>query len=195
MSDMPSHLHPDRMAVCFRSAGVAGLPEKLTSEPRFAARLAGVLHRHYDLAEIDERGGAQEDQALAGLSREELEGLSVRAGVILRAREFLQEIRGPVLAALAERFGADGLEDARRHVGLAVDRPKTMDLDALEAMVKLEGEACLAAWIAALPLPLSRRVRLKWPNDHAVPVTQDVAILERGPLILRRLASDTGHNA
>lgn len=192
MNDMPVDLHPDRMAVCFRTVGTAGLPKKLTAEPRFAARLAGVLHRHYDLAEADDGGFAPEDQILAGLSRDELERLAARAGVILRAREFLREIRGPVLAALAERFGADALEDARQHVDLAGDRLQAIDLDGLEAAVNLDGEACLAAWIIALPAPLLRRVRLKWPNDHAVPATDDADIIERGPAILRRLASDAG---
>jgi hypothetical protein len=195
MKDIPADLHPDRMAVCFRTVGGAGLPERLTTEPRFAARLAGVLHRHYDLAEADDGGVAPADQVLAALSRDQLERLAARAGVILRAREFLREIRGPVLAALAERFGADALEDARRHVDLAGDRPQAVDLDGLEAAVNLDGEACLAAWIAALPAPLSRRLRLKWPNDHAVPSTDDADIIERGPAILQRLAPEAGHSA
>ncbi|KKX26169.1 hypothetical protein [Rhizobium sp. LC145] len=195
MSEMPADLHPDRMAACFRTVGATGLPKRLTAEPRFAGRLAGVLHRHYDLTEMDEGSGAPEDQGLVALSRDELERLAVRAGVILRAREFLREIRGPVLAALAERFGPGALEDARRHVDLAGNRPPAIDLDGLEAAVSLDGEACLAAWIAALPAPLSRRVCLKWPNDHAVPSTDDAYVIERGPVILRRLASVAGLGA
>ncbi|OHV79424.1 hypothetical protein [Rhizobium sp. LCM 4573] len=195
MNDMPAGLHPDRMAVCFRTVGAAGLPKRLTAEPRFSARLAGVLYRHYDLTEMDDGSGMREDQVLAALSRDDLERLALHAGVILRAREFLREIRGPVLAALAERFGADALEDARRHVDLAGDRPQAVDLEGLEAAVNNDGEACLAAWIMALPAPLSRRVRLKWPNDHAVPSTDDADIIERGPALLRRLASDAGHSA
>lgn len=195
MSDMPSNLHPDRMAVCFRTAGARDLPEGLTREPRFAGRLSDVLHRHYDLTKLDGESGSNEDQILAGLSLPQLDRLSIRAGIILRAREFLQEIRGPVLAELAERFGAGALTDARRHADLAWDRPKTADLDELKIAVGRDGETCLAAWIAGLPASLSRRVELKWPNDAALPTSGDAALAERGPAILRRLSSDLGHSS
>ncbi|PRD41753.1 hypothetical protein C5748_20040 [Phyllobacterium phragmitis] len=190
MSDFPADMDPDRMAACFRTVGSSGLPAALMKEPRFTARLANLFRCHYDLHETAEREGEEEDRAIAALSRQELEGLAARAGIVLHARDFLREIRGPVLASLGERFGADALEDARRHADLACERPKAVDLDGLEVAVRLDGQACLAGWIAALPAPLARRVRLKWPNDAAVPVTDDAVVIERGPAILRRLASD-----
>lgn len=190
MSDLPADMHPDRMTACFRTAGSAGLPGALRSEPRFASRLADLVGRHYDLVEVSEDDGDKADHLLAGLSLRELDRLASRAGVVLRARDFLREIRGPMLAAFAERFSADALEDARRHFDLAPDRQKAGDLDGLTAAVEQDGLACLAAWIAALPEPLSRRVRLKWPNDAAVPTTDDMDIIKHGPVIMRRLAAN-----
>lgn len=186
MSALLADMHPDRIAVCFRSVGADGLPDGLLDEPRFAARLARIVTRHYDLADADE-AIEDADRVLAARARENLEELAVRAGVVLHARHFVQEIRGPVLAALTERFGADALDDARRHADLATDKAKIADLDELEAEIARAGTACLAAWIKALPVSLQRRVRLKWPNDHAVPVTDNTELVEHGPTILRRL--------
>jgi hypothetical protein len=137
----------------------------------------------------------ESDQILAALSRENLDSLAARAGVVVHARQFLQEIRGPVLAALAERFGPQALDDARRHAGLAADRPTTDDPEALEAEVARDGAACLAAWIAALPVALQTRVRLKWPHDLAVPTTDDAVLLDRGPAILRSVADHKSQTA
>ncbi|MDP9837208.1 hypothetical protein J2T09_001960 [Neorhizobium huautlense] len=186
MSALLAEMHPDRIAVCFRTVGADGLPDGLLDEPRFAARLTQIVTRHYDLADTGE-SVEEADRALALLSRENLEKLAIRAGVVLHARQFVQEIRGPVLAALGERFGADALDDARRHADLAMDKAKIDDLDKLEAEIAGDGTACLAAWIEALPVSLKRRVWLKWPNDHAVPATDRVDLAERGPAILRRL--------
>lgn len=186
MNALLADMHPDRIAVCFRNLGVDGLPDKLLDEPRFAARLAQIVTHHYDLAEEGE-SIEEADRALALLSRDNLEKLAIRAGVVAHARQFVQEIRGPVLAALGERFGTEALDDARRHADLAVEKAKIEDLDELETKIAGAGTACLAAWIEALPVFLQRRVRLKWPNDHAVPVTNRAGLVERGPAILRRL--------
>ena len=186
MNALIADMHPDRIAVCFRTVGADGLPDGLLGEPRFAGRIAQIVTRHYDL--VDANDAIEEaDRVLAARARENLEELAVRAGVVLHARQFVQEIRGPVLAALTERFGVDALDDARRHVDLATDRAKITDLDELEAEIARAGTACLAAWIEAIPVSLQRRVRLKWPNDHAVPVTDNTDLVEHGPAILRRL--------
>lgn len=186
MSALLADMHPDRIAVCFRTVGADGLPEGLLGEARFAERIAQIVTRHYDLADADQ-AIEKADRVLAARTRENLEELAVRAGVVLHARQFVQEIRGPVLAALTVRFGADALDEARRHVDLATDKAKIADLDELEAEIARAGTACLAAWIEAIPVSLQRRVRLKWPNDHAVPVTGNTDLVEHGPAILRRL--------
>ncbi|GGB05706.1 hypothetical protein GCM10011491_37240 [Brucella endophytica] len=190
MSDLLSDIDPGRMAVCFRTLGPSGLPAAFMKDPRFTERFADIVRCHYGLQEINEREGDEIDRAIASLPRPELEGLAARAGIVLHARAFIQEIRGRVLAALGDRFGADALEDARRHAGLAGERPNPVDLDALEMAVRRDGQACLAGWIATLPQSLARRVRLKWPNDAAVPMTDDAIAIERGPAILWRLADD-----
>jgi hypothetical protein len=188
MSALIADMHPDRIAVCFRTVGAGGLPEGLLSEPRFAGRLGEIVTRHYDLGDAGETED-DADRVLAALSRENLEKLAMRAGVVLHARQFLQEIRGPVLAALTERFGAQALDDARRHADMAPDMARTDDLDELEAEVARDGTSCLAAWIDAVPISAKRRVRLKWPNDHAVPMADDNRFQECGPAILRRLGA------
>ena len=186
MNALLAGMHPDRIALCFRTVGAEGLPDGLLSEPRFATRLAQIVTRHYDLADTGE-AIEEADHALAMLSRNDLEKLASRAGVVLHARQFVQEIRGPVLATLTDRFGAVALDDVRHHADLATDKTRIDDLDALEAEISRDGMACLAAWIKSLPASLQRRVRLKWPNDHAVPMTDSTDLVERGPVILRRL--------
>lgn len=192
MTNLPAGVHPDRMAACFRAGGSTGFAERLIGEPRFAGRLAALLARHYDLADISGHESGRADVALAGLDLKELERLEPRAGVICRASLFVQEIRGPVLAAFGERFGIEALEDARAHQDLAGEYLAAPDLDALETAVREDGRACLAAWITVLPEQLARRVKLKWADEAAVPVTSDPDILARGPEILRRLASSVG---
>jgi hypothetical protein len=186
MNALIADMHPDRIATCFRTVGADGLPEGLLGEPRFADRLTEIVTRHYDLGDMGETAD-DADHVLAALSREDIEKLAIRAGVVLHARQFVQEIRGPVLAALGERFGPVALDDARRHTDLALDMARTDDLDQLEAEVARDGTSCLAAWIDALSVSVKRRVRLKWPNDHAVPTMDDGRFQECGPAILRRL--------
>ena len=191
MSGLANNVHPDRVVACFRMDGSDGFAKKLTKEPRFAGRLEALLRQHYSLTENDDSGDTV-DRALAALSLSELEALAFRAGIIFRARVFIQEIRGPVLAAFAERFGEEALEDARLHHDLAGERALIHDLDDLEKAIRDEGRACLAAWIATLPEPLSKQLCLKWPDDASVPSTRDPDILEHGPAILRRLGEKMG---
>lgn len=188
MNALIADMHPDRIATCFRTVGADGLPEGLLGDARFSGRLAEIVTRHYDLGDAGETAD-DADRILAALSQENLEKLAIRAGVVLHARQFVQEIRGPVLAALGERFGPEALDDARRHADLALDMARTDDLDQLEAEVVRDGTLCLAAWIEALPISVKRRVRLKWPNDHAVPMTDDGRFQECGPAIMRRLGA------
>lgn len=192
MTGLPAGIHPERVAACFRASASGGFAERLMKEPRFTSRLNDLLAGQYGLAHIQDDMGDTPDMLLAGLGSSDLERLARRAGIVFYAHVFVQEIRGPMLAVFSERFGAEALEDARAHHDLAGGRPATDDLEALEKSVREEGKACLAAWIAALPEQLSRRVKLKWPNDTAVPVTVDQDLVERGTAILRRLAANMG---
>lgn len=184
-------VHPQRVAACFGTGGSGGYVQKLMQEPRFAGRLEVLLRQHYRLAEADD-GGEPVDRALAASSLSELEALAFRAGIIFRARVFIQEIRGPVQAAFAARFGEKALDDARLHRDLAGERALIHDLDALENAIRGEGRACLAAWIATLPEPLSKQLCLKWPDDASMPSTSALDILGGGPAILRRLGEKMG---
>jgi hypothetical protein len=184
--EMPSDIHPDRLLACFSTVSSPVVLEHLQNEPRFAGRLTEIVTAHYGLSargnDIDPA-----DRVLADFSTEELDAIALRAGVVLNGRVFLREIRGPMLAALGERFGAQALEDARHHADLAADRMPVGDLDVLERAVYTDGQACLGAWIAALPSPVADQVKLKWPDDASVPAASDEGLGERGPQILRRL--------
>lgn len=185
--EMPSDIHPDRMLACFSTVTSPIVLEHLRNEPRFAGRLAQVVVRHYGLSSLDD-DLSPADKALAALSVEELEAIALRAGVVLNGQVFLREIRGPMLTALGERFGAQALDDARRNADLAAERMPASDLDALEGAVKADGQACLGAWIAALSQPRARQVKLKWPDEMSVPVMSDHGLGDQGLQILRRLA-------
>lgn len=191
MSALINGVHPERVAACFRVGGSGGFAKRLIKEPRFSERLETLLRQHYHLEDEDNAGNSV-DRVIAALNLSELEALSFRAGIVFRARVFIQEIRGPMLAAFAERFGEKALQDARLHHAFAGERPLIDELDALEEAVRAEGKACLAAWIATLPKPFSRKLSLKWPDDAAMPSTGDPDILERGPAILRRLGEQIG---
>ncbi len=191
MGGLADSVHPQRVAACFGAGGSGSFVQKLMQEPRFAGRLEALLRQHYRLAENDD-GGDPVDRALAALSLSELEALAFRAGIIFRARVFIQEIRGPVLAAFAARFGAEALEDARLHHDFAGERALIHDLDALENAIRDEGRACLAAWIGTLPEPLSKQLCLKWSDDASMPSTSDPDILEHGSAIVRRLGEKIG---
>jgi hypothetical protein len=187
--EMPSDIHADRILACFSTVSSAVVLEHLRGEPRFAARLTDIVARHYGLSAIDDDIDPA-DRTLADFSKDELDAIALRAGVVVNARIFLREIRGPMLAALGERFGAQALEDARQNAELAADRPPVDDIDALEKAVQHDGQACLGAWIAALREPMRRTVMLKWPDDTSVPKGGDEAPGKQGPQILRRLVLD-----
>lgn len=189
LPEMPSDIHADRLLACFSTVSSPVVLEHLRNEPRFAERLTEIVIGHYGLASVD--GDIDPaDTVLAGLLVEELDAIALRAGVILNGRVFLREIRGPMLAALGERFGPQALEDARRHAELAIDPMPVGDLDALEEAVQSDGRACLGAWIASLPKPLAEQVRLKWSDDASVPAVSVDGPGDRGAQILRRLVKD-----
>lgn len=190
MTGLPPAIHPARISACFVSTSAPALVLDLLREPRFAARLADLVRRHHHLEDVAEEDWDHPDSLIAERDLEGLESLALCAGIVFRAQVFVREIRGPVLAALAERFGSQAMRSARLHRDLAGDRAHPGDLDALELLVREEGRACLAAWIASRPAALARRVRLKWPDDAAVPITADPELLSRGPEILRRLVLD-----
>lgn len=188
MSALVHDIDRERLAACFRTLSDDGFSDALLSEPRFSERLNDIVKCHYGLSDMDDDVD-EADRMLMALSRAHLEKLAFRAGAVLHARQFLMEVRGPVLSALALRFGPSAMDDARRHVSLAPEMARIDDLDTLEASVSRGGTACLAAWIASLPAPVQRRIRLKWPNDQSVPKTDDVAIGDRGAVILKSLVS------
>lgn len=188
-------IHPERIAACFRSVKSSALAAQLLNEPRFVTRLADLVGRRHQLEDLAVGGWDQADDLIAELDLEGLDRLCLNAGAAFRAHVFVREIRGSVLAALGERFGPEVLRVARAHHDLAGDHSAMLDPDELEIRVREEGRACLAAWIASCPEPLSRRVRLKWSDDAAVPVTSDPDLIARGPVILRRLVLDAEASA
>ena len=154
--------HPARLSAAFDPPLPQDAAARLLVHPRFAARI----------------------EAMCGPTdhtRDGLEALARRAGPILHARAFVREIRGPAIADLTARFGADALADARAHADLGWNRDAPIDT------LAADGIACLGAWIAALPEPERRGVSMLWPDDDAVPCTTDATILTLGPRIITRL--------
>lgn len=160
--------HPARLAAAFDPPIPIDVAARLLAQPRFASRIAAML----------DSGDAPARAALEAIAR--------RAGAVLYARSFVREIRGPVIADLAARLGP-ALDDARAHVDLGWDRIAPTGPDALIAAIDAAGTGCLAAWIADLPEADRRRVALQWPDDGALPQTDDPEILTLGPRIVRRL--------
>ncbi len=154
-------IHPARLAAAFSPPVPQTVAEKLLAEPRFADRITAMLGTP---ADIDPKA------------------LALRAGAVLHSRRFVREIRGPAIAEMTARFGAAVLADARAHADLGWDREG--DPDTIEA----DGMACIGAWIAQLDPATRARVVLHWPDDAALPQTDDPAILTLGPQIVNRLA-------
>lgn len=165
-------IHPARLAAAFAPPLPQPVAAQLLGHPRFADRIRTL----FPDAPMDD-----DDAALLARGREGLEDLARRAGPVLYARSFVREIRGPVIAALAASFGEGALADARAHSDLGWDRDSPADPESVES----DGFACLGAWLAGLP----PAARLLWPDDAAVPRTDDPVILTLGPQILRRLAA------
>lgn len=163
-------IHPRRLAEAFDPPVSEEIASRLLSEPRFADRIEAMLGIS---------GKAPE--------RSTLEALVRRAGIVLHARHFVREIRGPVIAEWTSRLGADALAEARANVDLGWEREAPEQPSDLDRQIESDGLACLAAWIAARPAPERRCIALQWPSDDAVPSTDDATILIIGPQILDRL--------
>ncbi|MDB6454403.1 hypothetical protein [Falsirhodobacter sp. 20TX0035] len=168
-------IHPSRLRLLFDPPLPDAVAARLRAEPRFADRIAAM-------AGPDPLDGADPaDRALLAMGREGLETLALRAGVVLHARALLREIRGPVIAALAARFGEGALTDARRHLDLSPDRTDLAEPERIAA----DGTACLSAWLDTLPPALRDHAALAWPDN--LPPGDEVT-RTHGPAILRRLA-------
>lgn len=163
-------VHPKRLAAAFDPPVSEDIASRLLSEPRFSSRIDAMLGISGTVPE-----------------RAALEALVDRAGIVLNARHFVREIRGPVIAEWTARFGADALAEARANVDLGWDRETPDQPSDLDQQLQSDGLACLAAWIAARPAPERRCIAVQWPNDDAVPGTDDPTILTLGPQILDRL--------
>lgn len=178
-------VHPARLAACFTPPVPETVAASLLGHPRFASGIAVLIadrHGLFDDALPDA------DRILIAMDRAALEALAARAGIVIHARTFLREIRGPVIAERTARFGDGALASARTHSDLALDRSPPTDTEGLAQAVQADGIACLAAWVAGLPPAVRARAALIWPDDAALPLTSDTEIRSHGPAVLRRLA-------
>lgn len=166
--------HPARLAAFFDPPLPVDIASQLLSHPRFASRIAALL-------------GARDTI----VDKSDLDELALRAGMIFHAPYFVREIRGPAVAELATRFGAEHIAEARLNADLGADfgahRPSPQDIEDLAQAIERDGSACIGAWIASLPEEERRLVALQWADDSAVPTTEDAEILSLGPKILNRL--------
>lgn len=178
-----------RLVACFEGAATHEVVEAMRRHPRFTARLEGLLRDRFHLDAVEAAAGsdAEADRAALELDREGLEALAQRCGLVTWSAALAQEIRRPVVAELMDRFGEPEFRAAVAERDLALDARPIGSVDQLALDVARDGNACLAAWIAVLPLDHRRRIALRWPADAEMPIDRDNRFATLGPAILRRV--------
>ena len=185
-------IHSGRFAACFVGAGAARTAAALAAEPRFAARLRQWAEAHYRLAPGPLVFAAPEDVGMALLGEEALEALAMPCGAAIWSAAIAREIRGDMVAAMAEQLGAAAMAAARRHRDLACERELPGDLAALAPALLADGRSCIASWIAAQPAATRAWLLMRWPSDAAAPEEGDFSVAAHGALVLRRVAAEAG---
>lgn len=184
-------LAPDRLAQCFEPANVsAEVAQQLLDAPRFHPRLMRVIERHFELGDPTPAFQADPAARFVLLADDQVKKAFAQAcGTVLHAHAFTTTVEAPKVRTLRERFGSETLERALRlrHLGLAVE-PMT-DIDALQAVIERDGDACLEAWRRELPPALAGWLRMDISDSIGKPPLTD-AIRSKGPEIVRVLARE-----
>ncbi|WP_462383581.1 hypothetical protein [Pseudomonas sp. Marseille-QA0892] len=184
-------LAPDRLAQCFEPANVpSDVAQRLLDAPRFHPRLMRVIERHFELG--DPAVAFQADPAARFVllaSDDAKKTFALACGTVLYAQAFTTIVEAAKVRALRERFGSEVLERALRlrHLGLAVER--MTDMDALQAGIERDGEACIEAWRRELPPALAGWLRMDASDSGGKPPLSD-AVRSKGPEIVRALARE-----
>ena len=175
---------PSRLAARLAPGLAAATAARLLASPRLGAQVRrwatngseGALHAL-----------AFDDRLLAESGPDGLRRAAALAGAIWHGRR----VRGLILArdlqTFIETHGPDARALALRHAALAppAEDAGSAELPLVDA-VALDGRACLAAWLDALPPPAAAAARLTLPEDNEA--QPGPAHREHGPRILRAAA-------
>jgi hypothetical protein len=182
-------VHGKHVAECFSEWGEHSIVASIQAEQRFQSRLERLFQDHFGLPSLSEvEQPREEDLAIALLEPEHFAALAVPCGVVVHGRSFIQEIRASALRALKMRFGEELFTLALTHPELAGTAPVLTDLEELEQAIQQDGEACIAAWLAAQPASLAAWLRLKAADEPIYSRALSTDLLQRGPGIVRRVA-------
>lgn len=160
-----------------------------TAERLLASSQLGARARRWAMAGAEDalHALAFDDRLLAESGPDGLRRAAVLAGAVWHARR----VRGLILArdlqAFIDRHGPAARALALRHAALALpDEDAGAAERPLVDAVAADGQACLSAWLDALPPAAAAAVRLTLPEeDEERPGTEH---REHGPRLLRAVA-------
>jgi hypothetical protein len=158
----PSSAAPERLARLLGHAVSAELVEHIQSDARGRAGLDRLLAvRFGPLPPLD-----FVQRFVAGLSSEQLTGLALDLGAIWHARSIACVVIGREVRELVAAIGAERRLLALKSLAFSPDLEGSGTLlpRMIAALIPADGAACLSAWCACQPSPLTARLRLKLPE-------------------------------
>lgn len=156
------YIHPDRVSEWLPHLP-ADLAGELVANPRLQPRLSDIIVAHYDLGACSWQSDI--DCAIAALSEQQFSRLIEAAGAIWHGRVFARLIGKSAiqnaLSIIDERTFRLAVAKFSFAPAADDDQASTCDIPKKEA-VESEGKLCLAAWLSVQPVPISKRVALKF---------------------------------
>ncbi|TBU83155.1 type III secretion protein [Pseudomonas daroniae] len=159
---------------CLEAALLGAVPRErvidLARQPRFEARIGGLLASYYGLEPLASVGQiADDDLPVLLLSRQRFARLALSCGACQHADFLAREIRGPVVQKLRAHLGDEVYDLAVSWREPVVGQQAIIEDDALLAAIDRDGQRCVDAWLAAQPAPLQAWLRLRF--DLAAPLS------------------------
>ena len=170
----------DRLAAVLGGGLSEALAARLQAADRLHSRIEQVLAARLGAVEKPDTVQAR----LLGMDAPSLVRLAGEAGAVWHAAAIARLLDGAAVRALVALIGEDLRAAALR--GRALAGPATASTpDEIASAIPLDGDACLAAWCEAQPMPVAARVGLRWAPRAAT--EPSAAHLERGPAIVASL--------
>lgn len=185
LGGLPGWANPARVAPLLAPGLAASTAQSLLAAERLRPRVLAWLDDTLGEADASQLDPA-DARLLDGLAGggDAASRLATLAGAIWHAPAILGMVMAADIAAVSEKHGEAARKAAIAHAPSRPPIDAPGDIDHLQA----DGEACVAAWIAALPPPIAARARLGW-SDAALPAPGP-AHEAHGPAILRLLAGE-----
>lgn len=192
MMGLAPTLDPARVSEWLGHGITADLLGRMLAVPRLDAACQRVLERR-----LGPLPDAMSPAAAAALTMDgfALLGLAQRAGAVWHARAILRAIDRAAVRALLNVIGPSLRLVAIRHAGLASppvpagtgeDADGPPDPARLADAIASDGLACLAAWCAAQPAAISRRLLLRLP----CPVSAEAPRYPHAPAVIDALLAE-----